>query len=50
MKNHYGVYLNLHNENDKPIIDRLKEQANRQGYIKGLIRKDIYIKEQYKKG
>ena len=42
MKNnmHHGVYLKLHQVNDKDIIKRLGEQKNKQGYIKRLIRED----------
>lgn len=42
MKNntHHGVYLKFHQVNDKDIIERLDEQANKQGYIKRLIRED----------
>lgn len=42
MKNniHHGVYLKLHQVNDKDIIDRLDKQSNKQGYIKRLIRED----------
>lgn len=42
MKNntHHGVYLKLHQVNDKDIIERLDEQKNKQGYIKRLIRED----------
>ena len=49
MNNHIGVFLKLHKEHDKKIIERLNEQPNKQGYIKGLILKDSYIKEQYKR-
>ena len=49
-KNHIGVYIRLHKVHDALIIRRLTEQENKQGYIKGLILKDAYIKEQYKKG
>lgn len=42
MKNstHHGVYLKLHQINDRDIIERLDEQKNKQGYIKRLIRED----------
>ena len=50
MNNHIGVYLKLHKEKDKDIIKRISEQTNKQGYIKGLIKKDLYINNQYKKG
>lgn len=37
---HHGVYLKLHQVNDKDIIERLDKQSNKQGYIKRLIRED----------
>lgn len=49
MNNHIGLFIKLHKEHDKKIIERLQEQPNKQGYIKNLILKDSYIKEQYKK-
>lgn len=47
--NHIGVYIRLHKVHDDIIIKRLKEQTNKQGYIKGLIKKDAY-KQNNKKG
>lgn len=38
-----GMYLKLNQVNDKDVIDRLDEQENKQGYIKGLIRDDISL-------
>lgn len=35
------VYIKLNKENDKDILDHLKKQTNKQGYIKDLIRNDI---------
>lgn len=49
MNKHIGIYIKLHKEHDKKIIEQLQEQPNKQGYIKRLILKDAYIKEQYKK-
>ncbi len=40
MKNHIGVYLNLHIKNDAAIIRKLEKVNNRQGYIKKLIQDD----------
>ena len=48
MSNHIGVFIRLHKEHDKKVIERLNEQPNKQGYIKNLILKDSYIKDQYK--
>lgn len=56
MKNntHHGVYLKLHQVNDKDIIERLDEQKNKQGYIKRLIREDVafekFAEEAFKEG
>ena len=50
MSNYIGYYFKLHKENDKDIIKRLSEEKNKQGYIKGLIKKDLYIANQYKRG
>ena len=56
MKNntHHGVYLKLHQVNDKDIIERLDEQKNKQGYIKRLIREDTafehFCDEAFKEG
>ena len=38
-----GVYLKLNKEDDADVIDRLDDQKNKQGYIKGLIRNDIVL-------
>ena len=40
MKNHIGVYLNLHIDNDAAVIKKLEKVSNRQGYIKKLILDD----------
>ena len=49
MSNHIGVFIRLHKEHDAKVIERLNQQENKQGYIKGLILKDLYINSQYKK-
>lgn len=36
------VSLRLHRTHDKDILDILEKQESKQGYIKDLIRKDIY--------
>lgn len=41
-----AFHLKCHVEHDKDIIDALDRQDNKNGYLKGLIRKDI--KEQGK--
>lgn len=41
MKNHIGLYLKFHNENDADIIDYLNGVDNKQGLIKQLIRRDM---------
>lgn len=38
-----GLYLKLNVVNDKDIIERLKAQDNKQGYIKELIRVDASL-------
>lgn len=38
-----GLYLKLNTVNDKDIIERLKTQNNKQGYIKELIRVDTSL-------
>ena len=38
-----GLYLKLNTVNDKDIIERLKTQDNKQGYIKDLIRIDASL-------
>ena len=40
---HVGIYLKLNKGADKDIIERLKEQENKQGYIKELIRIDASL-------
>lgn len=40
---HVGIYLKLNKGADKDIIQRLNDQDNKQGYIKGLIRTDISL-------
>lgn len=35
------IVLKLNKTTDKDVLDRLDTVGNRQGYIKGLIRKDI---------
>ena len=39
--NYKGYYLKLNKDDDKDIIERLEAQANKQGYIKALVREDI---------
>ena len=40
---HVGIYLKLNKGADKDIIERLKNQGNKQGYIKDLIRTDASL-------
>lgn len=49
MKNHVGVYLNLHTNNDKHIIEKLDQVSNKQGYIKELIKTDSLFYQNYKR-
>ena len=51
MKNHKGVFIRLHNEHDKNIIDKLSKVTNKQGYIKELIKTDsLFIQHYMRKG
>ena len=36
-----GLYLKLYEDTDKDIINKLDTVDSKQGYVKGLIRKDI---------
>ena len=49
MKNHVGVYLSLHTNNDKNIIEKLNQVNNKQGYIKELIKTDSLLCQKYKR-
>lgn len=49
MKNHVGVYLNLHTDNDKHIIEKLEKVNNKQGYIKALIKADALFYQNFKR-
>lgn len=50
MKNHIGIFLKLHEENDKKIIEKLKRVSNKQGYIKAVVLDDAFIYKKYEKG
>lgn len=50
MKNHKGIFLNLHTENDKHIIEKLDKVSNKQGYIKELVQADSKIYKVMEKG
>lgn len=41
-ENTITLCLRLNKETDKDIISKLSEETNKQGYIKRLIRSDIY--------
>lgn len=47
MKNHKGLYLNLHTTNDRNIIEKLDKVSNKQGYIKELIKTDSLCYEYF---
>ena len=49
MKNHKGLYLNLHTVNDKNIIEKLEKVYNKQGYIKALINADALFYHSFKR-
>lgn len=37
-----GIYLKLNLRTDADVLKKLDSVSNKQGYIKGLIRRDIY--------
>ena len=49
MQNYKGVYLKLNKVSDRPIISKLEQIKNKQGYIKDLISKDSSIYKDYRK-
>ena len=40
-ENTIGIYLKLNRKTDADVIQRLRKEPNKQGYIKALIRADI---------
>lgn len=49
MQNYKGIYLKLNKVSDRPIISKLEQIKNKQGYIKDLISKDSLIYKDYRK-
>ena len=49
MQNYKGIFLKLNVISDKPVISKLDQVKNRQGYIKELINKDSFIDKSYRK-
>ena len=49
MQNYKGIFLNLNVISDKPVISKLEQIKNKQGYIKELINKDSFIYKYYRK-
>ena len=49
MQNYKGIFLKLNTVSDKPVISRLEQIKNKQGYIKELISKDSLIYKNYRK-
>lgn len=49
MQNYKGIFLKLNVIADKPVISKLDQVKNRQGYIKELINKDSFIYKSYRK-
>ena len=41
LKNHKGIYLQLHTTKDSDILTKLDRESNKQGYIKSLIRENL---------
>ena len=44
LKNHKGIYLQLHTKKDSDILTKLEREPNKQGYIKSLIRENMNMK------
>lgn len=36
-----SLTIDFYNNTEKPLIDKVKSQPNKSGYVKGLIKKDI---------
>lgn len=49
MQNYKGIFLKLNVISDKPVISKLEQIKNRQGYIKELINRDSFIYKDYRK-
>ena len=49
MQTYKGIFLKLNTVSDKPVISKLEEIKNKQGYIKELITKDSLIYKNYRK-
>lgn len=49
MQNYKGIFLKLNTVSDKPVISKLEQIKNKQGYIKELINKDSFIYKDYRK-
>ena len=50
MNNHTGIYIKLHQENDKEILKKLQNLNNKQGYIKEVVLNDSVVYKKYEKG
>lgn len=49
MNNHKGLYIRLHKEHDKQVIEKLALVSNKQGYIKELIKTDSLFYQHFKR-
>jgi hypothetical protein len=49
MQNYKGIFLKLNVIADEPVISKLDQVKNRQGYIKHLINEDTFIYKKYRK-
>lgn len=49
MQNYKGIFLKLNTVSDRPVISKLEQIRNKQGYIKELINKDSLIYKNYRK-
>lgn len=49
MNNHTGIYIKLHQENDKEILKKLQNLNNKQGYIKEVVLNDSVVYKKYER-
>lgn len=49
MQKYKGIFLKLNTVSDLPVLNKLQQIKNKQGYIKHLIRADTFIYKKYKK-
>ena len=49
MQKYKGIFLKLNTVSDLPVLNKLQQIKNKQGYIKHLINEDTFIYKKYKK-